>query len=467
MSNAARFEIPDSADGSHRYRYDADTDAFVLDSPEIPVIDIRDYEVDPTGNNDSTAGIQAAIDDSISSGDPASTSRTGQYKLYMPVGDYVLTEPVRVESVFDYAIEGDGPGLTRLKAGAADMECLLDLNGVAYSRFSGFTLAGNDGGGFSCTRALWLRFNGVNRSTTRNSFDNVHVRNLKYVKAFELGDASEQGVQVDQDAFHSCHATGAWTTGETTWYQSGFHCGDGTHANNLMHNFFGCTSITNRTNVYNDASSVSWYGGCVQNAERDFFLNSQRFLKASGFRSEGSERLLETGGPATFSSHASFEDIDWVPNELNADGGFILWKYGGHLSLRSVSVQFVTGAAPKITTSASSNHMVTLDQCSSQSTVDDFLSIAANGRSEIWGYVQLTTGNAASTMTGLSASGLIARSGLTVGSASGPTVTSGTGSPEGVVTAPQGSLFLRTDGSTSTTLYVKTSGSGNTGWTAK
>jgi len=43
----------------------------------------------------------------------------------------------------------------------------------------------------------------------------------------------------------------------------------------------------------------------------------------------------------------------------------------------------------------------------------------------------------------------------------------GAGAPEGAVTAPQGSLYLRTDGSTSTTLYVKTSGTGNTGWTAK
>lgn len=43
----------------------------------------------------------------------------------------------------------------------------------------------------------------------------------------------------------------------------------------------------------------------------------------------------------------------------------------------------------------------------------------------------------------------------------------GKGSPEGVVSANQGSLYLRTDGGTTTTLYVKTSGSGNTGWTAK
>lgn len=47
-------------------------------------------------------------------------------------------------------------------------------------------------------------------------------------------------------------------------------------------------------------------------------------------------------------------------------------------------------------------------------------------------------------------------------------VRTGTGSPEGVITAPVGSMYLRTDGSTTLTVfYVKTSGSGNTGWTGK
>lgn len=43
----------------------------------------------------------------------------------------------------------------------------------------------------------------------------------------------------------------------------------------------------------------------------------------------------------------------------------------------------------------------------------------------------------------------------------------GTGTPEGAVTAPVGSLFTRTDGGANTTLYVKESGAGNTGWVAK
>lgn len=45
---------------------------------------------------------------------------------------------------------------------------------------------------------------------------------------------------------------------------------------------------------------------------------------------------------------------------------------------------------------------------------------------------------------------------------------SGTGSPEGVVVAPVGAIYLRDDGGVGTTLYVKEAdGTGNTGWDAK
>lgn len=46
-------------------------------------------------------------------------------------------------------------------------------------------------------------------------------------------------------------------------------------------------------------------------------------------------------------------------------------------------------------------------------------------------------------------------------------VRGGANSPEGVITANVGSLFLRTNGGANTTLYVKESGTGNTGWVAK
>lgn len=46
----------------------------------------------------------------------------------------------------------------------------------------------------------------------------------------------------------------------------------------------------------------------------------------------------------------------------------------------------------------------------------------------------------------------------------------GDGSPEGIVTAPQGTLYLRRDGAAATTAYVKRAGGitspTNTGWSA-
>ena len=47
-------------------------------------------------------------------------------------------------------------------------------------------------------------------------------------------------------------------------------------------------------------------------------------------------------------------------------------------------------------------------------------------------------------------------------------ITSGSGTPEAKVVGSVGDLYLRLDGSTSTTLYVKTSGANSaSGWTAK
>ncbi len=45
--------------------------------------------------------------------------------------------------------------------------------------------------------------------------------------------------------------------------------------------------------------------------------------------------------------------------------------------------------------------------------------------------------------------------------------TAGSGSPEGVVTAPPGSLYSDTDGGAGATFWVKESGTGSTGWTPK
>ncbi len=67
----------------------------------------------------------------------------------------------------------------------------------------------------------------------------------------------------------------------------------------------------------------------------------------------------------------------------------------------------------------------------------------------------------------LDASLVIAGAGRGVTFASGAKILSGSGSPESAVAAPVGSLYLRSDGGAGTTLYVKQSGAGNTGWVGK
>lgn len=50
------------------------------------------------------------------------------------------------------------------------------------------------------------------------------------------------------------------------------------------------------------------------------------------------------------------------------------------------------------------------------------------------------------------------------GSESGPFLSYGSGTPLGVLSAPVGSLYIRTNGVADSTLYIKSSGTGNTGW---
>lgn len=57
---------------------------------------------------------------------------------------------------------------------------------------------------------------------------------------------------------------------------------------------------------------------------------------------------------------------------------------------------------------------------------------------------------------------------LVAGDGKNVKVINGYGSPEGEIVASIGAVYLRKDGSTSTTLYIKTSGTETaTGWTAK
>ena len=89
-------------------------------------------------------------------------------------------------------------------------------------------------------------------------------------------------------------------------------------------------------------------------------------------------------------------------------------------------------------------------------TGENFLTAISNGAVKLFynGSPRLETSSSGLTVTG------------DIGIYNGPSIKSGTNTPEGAVTASVGSLFLRTNGGAGSTLYVKESGTGNTGWSA-
>lgn len=145
-----------------------------------------------------------------------------------------------------------------------------------------------------------------------------------------------------------------------------------------------------------------------------------------------------------------------IPNALASRGG---GGAGGALALVTTTGDALTGAG----TSGS--------PLAAASDVENFVDAAAftaGGQLTFPGPLLFTSDNA----TDIGASGatrprtLYAGTSVIVPLVNLGTATDreGTGSPEGVVTAVVGSTFRRTNGSTSTALYVKESGAGNTGW---
>jgi hypothetical protein len=280
--------------------------------------------------------------------------------VFVPAGTYRITSALRVRSVEYFTLRGDGQS-SRLVADAAGMETVVDLNGTAYSSVGDLTISGTERA--TAIRGVWVRWTGVARSSTHNTLSRITIINLRYTRAaFEIGDAATATGQVDTTAWYFCTAAGARTSGggDATNYQSGFLIGTGTFGNNLLHHFYGCNSTHNRLGVNLAASQMLWSGGIVQSNDVDFLIGTTTYCAIKAIRSEDSLRLLETGGPATFPSTVSVEDVNWHPEKLNPDGYIVRWKYGGSLRLASIQVAAVQEKVPKLlieTTGAVTLHL--------------------------------------------------------------------------------------------------------------
>ena len=92
-----------------------------------------------------------------------------------------------------------------------------------------------------------------------------------------------------------------------------------------------------------------------------------------------------------------------------------------------------------------------------QSAVDATPSMYMDGSNGLWRYLSLISSSQDILLSG-------AGKGYYFESTAGVRMLSGSGTPESSVSAPVGSLYLRSDGASGTIAYFKETGSGNTGW---
>lgn len=207
-------------------------------------------------------------------------------------------------------------------------------------------------------------------------------------------------------------------------------------------------------NIHLNASGYQAVGICVSNAFNAVIASDPNALTPSsllaifrappviggGVRAAGNFSTVAVGTASTFQSgvtlgvRSNFEVKEGLLYISNASGSVVGRMY---LSGNGLGFQFDKGLFPDATNARD-------------------LGAASLRYKDVWlsGEIYSTAGLRLANTTG----------GVYFGNQA---IKCGPGTPEGAVTAPSGSLWLRTDGGAGTTFYVKESGTGNTGWVAK
>ncbi len=306
------------------------------------------YVFESRGDADCSAALQAVIDDCLGRVDPTSGARTARYPIVLAPGRHTLALGARVESALGFTLTGSGMGQTEVRLTGTGHTAAIDLNGVSRSNVGGFTLSG--AAGASTDKGIWLRWgSGIVRSSNYDVLRDIAVENLKFVEGIRLGEEGANN-QVDTAKLYNVHVKGQWTAAESTWWRAALAVGHNVFANNLNHTGYGCSFAFCARGIDMRRSQFALYGGEFGENGADLYLTAHTmYLKVSGIRSEGSQRLLDGTG-ITAAGMVTIEDYDWRGNHLAADERFVRMFSGGTLSLRNVRVSSLADAnvRPKI-----------------------------------------------------------------------------------------------------------------------
>lgn len=292
--------------------------------------------------------IQDAIDETCGAANPATTVRNAGPAVVLLDGIHLIDAPIRADSVIGLQIIGSG--FVQIRP-TVDMPAALILNGTAYSRFGGFTVRGQTDAVKvdDAIHVMWDQATSA-RSSTINTFRDIVIRNLDFTNGVRIGKEGA-GNQCDNTSWYNITISGSWVRGGgAVGSQVGMFVGDSVFANNLVHNAYKMTLGGVRYAIRMAQSEFSVDGLGVDRCETAVIGATTRFCSYKNSRMEDTERIFESGGPATYPTNTSFENINYKANEIATDGKIVYILVGGLLRMSNVSLSGFqpSGPVPKI-----------------------------------------------------------------------------------------------------------------------
>lgn len=284
-------------------------------------------------------------------------------KAWGALGDNSHDDTVAVQSAITAAGSGDAVCIPK---GKYKITSTLTASNVSALRFAG---TGSDPTGVNGTAFLWAG----NNSTPMFKLDDVGnsvfqgfaiVSSSTAPLAVGIQSVNGAGVSVTptHDRFVDIFMNGSNSTGLDKGFQ--FSTGAGGDANNsdmvfdsvqianyttaawsfestqsIGHQFFGCSFQGNNigaSGVLSITGGLWWYaghGGGNTAADFNVMTSTVEGMAIHGFDSEGSSRLLLTGGPSGAYGAVLIEGVRWTSNGLNVDNRAIKMQVAGPLVL--------------------------------------------------------------------------------------------------------------------------------------
>jgi hypothetical protein len=396
---------------------------------EVLSFDVMRYGATGDGVTDDSTGIQAAID---------AAEAAGGGIVYLPTGTYIA-ENLTLKTTVHLLGAGIEATVVKLKAGSTDpvfsgddFGSLWNTNstaGIHSWSIRDLTIDGNKANAAGGGRGIEVYGYGyeLNRIVIRDcASDGLH--SLWSDDAGAPGPNSMEARLVNVE-IHECDDYGIYWGGphDSVW-----------HGVIVWEN--GVDGVVVKTNGNSLVATGCHSWGAAQNYAWNIQGSNVHLI---GCTAEG----------------AITEQIIVTANDCHIAGGTIFAAGGG-----ATGIHLHTVAGCQIHT-----HVLNCTSGAIKFTADggshliDILSYQASGAA-ISGTPSATNEMRVSVKGGGTGSQVRHNGGLIFMGEGDVSIRTGSGAPENNVTAAVGSLYLRTDGGAGTTLYVKESGTGNTGW---